>query len=348
MLRLTACFLIIASPVTSDNFRNNSEIYLAAIAPRPQFGTATVSNAAAQGHEPEPARIAPGSIASIHGSALAFRSEAATLVEGDPPFTVAGTGVKVNGQPARIFYASPDQVVCVVPSGLSLGPAEFVVTNAEGFSSKAEANISSAAPGVFTVTADGRGEAIALNSDTLTPGAFDPSNGQLRVSLFATGVAEAKNVFVTIGGRSATAETVARSNVAGLDEIHVHVPVELSGSGRSILVVTADGVQSNSVSVVLAGSVPSPTIVISQIYGGGGNSGAPFRNDLIEIFNRGTSAVNLAGWSVQYASATATSWSVTPLTAATLMPGQYYLVQESSGGSNGTPLPTPDAMGTIA
>ncbi|HYK20464.1 MAG TPA: hypothetical protein VEV42_07005, partial [Pyrinomonadaceae bacterium] len=47
-------------------------------------------------------------------------------------------------------------------------------------------------------------------------------------------------------------------------------------------------------------------------------------------------------------SATATSWSVTPLTAATLMPGQYYLVQESSGGSNGTPLPTPDAMGTIA
>jgi len=36
---------------------------------------------------------------------------------------------------------------------------------------------------------------------------------------------------------------------------------------------------------------PSPVrgvctdLVISQVYGGGGNSGAPFRNDFIEIFN---------------------------------------------------------------
>jgi len=88
--------------------------------------------------------------------------------------------------------------------------------------------------------------------------------------------------------------------------------------------------------------------VISQVFGGGGNSGAPFRNDFIEIFNAGTSAVNLNGWSVQYASATASTWSVTTLTAVTLLPGQYYLVQESSGGSNGVVLPAPDATGTIA
>jgi hypothetical protein len=88
--------------------------------------------------------------------------------------------------------------------------------------------------------------------------------------------------------------------------------------------------------------------VISQIFGGGGNSGAPFRNDFIEIFNAGNSPVNLSGWSVQYASATASTWSVTPLTSMTLAPGQYYLVQEASGGSNGAPLPAPDASGTIA
>jgi len=51
---------------------------------------------------------------------------------------------------------------------------------------------------------------------------------------------------------------------------------------------------------------------------------------------------------VQYASATASTWSVTPLTSVTLAPGQYYLVQESSGGSNGAALPAPDATGTIA
>jgi len=358
---------ILSAAVSNDDSRNNSEIYLASIPPRPAFGSATIFNAAAQGHEPEPARIAPGSIATIHGSVLAIRSEAAHFAGGDPPFTVGGTTVKINGQPARIFYAAPDEVVFVVPGGSSNGPAEFVVTNSEGFSSKVEANIATAAPGVFTVSGDGRGEAVILNSDTLTPAPFDPSNGQLRLSIFATGVVGAKSVTVTIRGRSTAVETLAPSNVAGLDEIHVRVPAELSGSGRSTLVVTADGMQSNPVSVVIAGTVPPPTptptptpnsspsptpdsapeIVISQIFGGGGNSGAPFRNDFIEIFNRGNSPVNLAGWSVQYASATASSWSVTPLTSVVLLPGQYYLVQESLG-TNGVPLPTPDAIGTIA
>jgi uncharacterized protein YjdB len=88
-------------------------------------------------------------------------------------------------------------------------------------------------------------------------------------------------------------------------------------------------------------------LVISQIYGAGGNAGATYQNDFIEIFNRGTTTVNLSGWSVQYVSATGTgTWSVTNL-SGTIQPGQYYLVQESSGGAVGSPLPTPDATGTI-
>ncbi|HEX6648293.1 MAG TPA: hypothetical protein VF075_02095, partial [Pyrinomonadaceae bacterium] len=51
---------------------------------------------------------------------------------------------------------------------------------------------------------------------------------------------------------------------------------------------------------------------------------------------------------VQYASATASTWSVTPLTSIVLLPGQFYLIQESSGGSNGSTLPAADAIGTIA
>jgi hypothetical protein len=84
------------------------------------------------------------------------------------------------------------------------------------------------------------------------------------------------------------------------------------------------------------------------VYGGGGNSGAPFRNDFIEIFNAGEIAISLAGWSVQYATATGTSWSVTSLTSLSLAPGQYYLVQEASGGNSGLPLPAPDTTGNIA
>lgn len=91
----------------------------------------------------------------------------------------------------------------------------------------------------------------------------------------------------------------------------------------------------------------SPDIVISQIYGGGGNSGAPLLNDFIELYNLGLTPVDITGWSVQYASATGSSWQVTPLVGS-LPAGSYYLIKESSGGTNGVALPTPDASGSIS
>jgi 2',3'-cyclic-nucleotide 2'-phosphodiesterase/3'-nucleotidase/5'-nucleotidase len=92
----------------------------------------------------------------------------------------------------------------------------------------------------------------------------------------------------------------------------------------------------------------SPDVVISQVYGGGGNSGATYKNDFIELYNRGSTAVSLNGWSVQYASATGATWQVTNLSNVTLQPGQYYLVQEAVGTGGTANLPTPDATGTIA
>ena len=89
------------------------------------------------------------------------------------------------------------------------------------------------------------------------------------------------------------------------------------------------------------------TVVISQVYGGGGNAGAVYKNDYVELFNRGTSAVSLAGWSVQYASSSGTSWQATPLSGS-IGPGEYYLVQEAAGTGGTTSLPTPNASGSIA
>jgi hypothetical protein len=90
------------------------------------------------------------------------------------------------------------------------------------------------------------------------------------------------------------------------------------------------------------------SVVISQVYGGGGNTGAPFTNDFIELHNRGTTAVSVDGWSVQYVSASGMgTWSVTNLTGS-IPPGGYYLVQEAAGAGSPAPLPTPDATGTIA
>jgi uncharacterized protein len=103
----------------------------------------------------------------------------------------------------------------------------------------------------------------------------------------------------------------------------------------------------HSMASILSGS---PGLVISQVYGGGGNSGAPYTHDFIELFNRGTASVSLAGLSIQYASATGTgnfganSGQLTELPNVTLAPGQYYLVQQAAGAGNGVALPTPDLV----
>ena len=88
----------------------------------------------------------------------------------------------------------------------------------------------------------------------------------------------------------------------------------------------------------------APAVVISQVYGGGGNSGALFTHDFIELSNSGDAPADLTGWSVQYASAAGSTWLVTAL-SGTLQPGQYHLVRQAAGAGGTQPLPPPDAVG---
>jgi hypothetical protein len=90
-------------------------------------------------------------------------------------------------------------------------------------------------------------------------------------------------------------------------------------------------------------------LVVSQVYGGGGNSGAPLTHDYIELFNRGETSINLSSFSLQYASATGTGnlgANATQLTelSGSIAPGGYILVQESAGTGAGVPLPAPDLI----
>jgi uncharacterized protein len=98
-----------------------------------------------------------------------------------------------------------------------------------------------------------------------------------------------------------------------------------------------------------AAATVSPDVVVNEVYGGGGNSGATLKNDFIELYNAGTAAVSLGSWSVQYISAApgaTTTWQVTDLTGS-IAPGGYYLVAEAAGAGGTTSLPTPDATGVI-
>lgn len=102
-----------------------------------------------------------------------------------------------------------------------------------------------------------------------------------------------------------------------------------------------------------APALAASDVVISQVYGGGGNSGATLKQDFVELFNRSGSNVVIGGWSVQYASATGPSgsnlnWAVTAIPAGvTLEPGKYYMVRQAAG-TNGTVDVVADTIGTIA
>ncbi len=124
-----------------------------------------------------------------------------------------------------------------------------------------------------------------------------------------------------------------------------------TGNASGVAIGTANiTATSGSVSATVQITVIAPTngVVISQVYGGGGNSGATFKNDFIELFNRGGAAVSVDGWSVQYMSANATgTWQVTTLSGS-IPPNSYYLVQEAAGAAGTTNLPTPQTIGTIA
>jgi hypothetical protein len=98
-----------------------------------------------------------------------------------------------------------------------------------------------------------------------------------------------------------------------------------------------------------AAATPSGGMVLSEVYGGGGNSSALLRRDFIELANRGDAGQDLSGWSVQYISAVPngnTVWQVTPLVGSAA-DGDYYLVGEAAGANGTVDLPPTQADGTI-
>lgn len=103
-------------------------------------------------------------------------------------------------------------------------------------------------------------------------------------------------------------------------------------------------------STLFLGFTSNAQVVISQVYGAGGNSGALLNRDYVELFNRGTAAVDMTGWSIQYNSATGVNaWNFNAIpSGATIQPGKYYLIAFGAAGANGAALPTADFDSTTS
>ena len=191
-------------------------------------------------------------------------------------------------------------------------------------------NLSSSIASVLRAKVDG------ASAPTIT--GFSPTSGAVGTSVTITGTNFTSASSVAFNGTSAS------FTVNSSTQITATVPT--GATTGTIGVIAPGGLATSSGSFTVTSGGGSGHLVISQVYGGGGNSGSTYTNDFIELYNAGSTTVSLSSYAVQYASSSGSSWSETTLSGS-LAPGHYYLVQEAAGGGGTTALPTPQATGTI-
>jgi DNA/RNA endonuclease G (NUC1) len=177
--------------------------------------------------------------------------------------------------------------------------------------------------------------ASTLLTVNVTPGTNPPSTGLAVAADLSSIGGSSSQAFSGSGNTFTFTATVTNGTTPGSKTLPFTISdTQLRSGGGTI-------------SLTVQTPPPANDVVISQIYGGGGNTGATLKNDYIELINHSSAPVNLNGWSVQAFVSTTSTWQMTTLPNFMLQPGQYFLIQESQGAGGTDNLPTPDAMGTI-
>lgn len=212
--------------------------------------THPIVNGASMGNEPAADEaVAPDSVAAAFGVGLAAATlQAQRDSDGDFPTALGGTSVTVNGRAADIFYVSSNQVNFHVPPETELGMAQVVITNADGIQMQAQIKVADAAPGIFTEEGNGLGKAVSFDLEKLFGRLLMPTDDNLRrFYVYATGVRNATTFQVTLNGQPVTVERIrACRGLPGLDQLSIVFPDNLPQSVGNTLVITADGVSSNT------------------------------------------------------------------------------------------------------
>ena len=254
----------------------------------------------------------------------------------------AGCNFTVNGAPMWRF-ASAAQVSAWTSTDLTVSgcPTTAVVATIP-----ADATTAVSVDGTIGVQFNVPMDPATLTAQTVA----GPCTGSVQVSTEATftNCISMASATPTLSANNTIANFIPSPHLSfgSTYKVRVLATASAPGTGRAM---AADFTSANGFSTGAQSASCTPDLVISQVYGGGGNASATYRNDFIELHNRGTAAVSLMGMSVQYASATGTAgWLVTTLPNVMVMPGQFFLVGEgNSGGTMGVLLPTADHTGTL-
>ncbi len=228
--------------------------------------------------------LAPDAIAAAFGSFVTQNNQSFTATSQPLPTTLGGVRVTIGAIDAGLLFVGPLQINFLMPSGLAdTQSATITVTNSDNTTRTGTFSIVRSAPGVFSARADGSGVAAALT--TFDGIAFQPvfdvpglterdvdAGTQMRPNilvLFTTGIRNTPAANPSDANGVAEAVTVRFQGVpsplqfagpapgfAGLDQINVPIPPELSGIGSIRVEVSANGRTSNPVTIRLGGQTP--------------------------------------------------------------------------------------------
>ena len=297
-----------------------------------------------------------GALSNNPPSINAPANPAATVTENAAPF-----GVNLSGNDDGGVYnwsATPGAGVAsvTVSSGQSTSSVTYSVTLQTNFTGTASftATLSDNvnAPVSRTVNIQVNAPVGTDNAPTINPPANPITTVAQEAPPFTVGLTG--NDDHGVYNWSATPGTgVASVSVTGgqsTGTVTYSVLVQSGFNGTATFTATlSDNVNppvNQTVNITVNPNVPPSHLVISQVYGGGGNTGATYQNDYVEIYNPSASPVSTTGWSVQYGAATGTTWQVQPL-GGIIGPGEYYLVQLGTGGAIGSVNPQPNIFGSI-
>ncbi len=338
---------------------------------------ASISNAAATKGLATGVTAGPATLKALDPASAVFGTAAATVIDGAPAlsaFTPAGQFTSVGHTRAATFP---------LPLTVAIAVARTVDTPVTVTSTASIAlNGTAGAPTTVTIPAGQLSAVVLVTGVTKDPAATltatTGTGGTLSRTVRVLDYAQETPKLALAPATATMAGGDTKAFSAGFDiPVHVATLVPLSYTSAAALVsppasvtVAADqqtvaftltaAATATGTTVITSGAATSTItysgatactpsqIVISQVYGGGGNSGATLKNDFIELFNRGTTDVNLGGFSVWIASATGTFTQQTVIPAgSTIAAHGYFLIGEAAGTGGTLALPTPDVVGTL-
>jgi len=292
---------------------------------------------------------------------------AATTLNVTGPYTISATSGGTYGTSLSIaatdLAASPSVFVKFTPTAAGASPGSIAIASGSGNTSVSltGSGVSVANPAVLTVTP----ATLTFTNQTVNTSSAPQFFNFTATNLSDVVTATASGPYLVskdgLAFTNVVSYTTAEAGVAGGPKVYVQfTPTATGAAPASTITIATTTAAAKTVALTGTGVVATPPagianhIVMSEVYGGGGNANAPFTNDFVELYNPTNADVTMTNWSLQYTSAAGTTWGAggtNPTIASftgTIKSHGFFLIQLAAGTSvTNKPLPTPDATGPI-